>query len=77
MLSRLTDERVELGAELARAARQAMANFGIQATAHLTQTLEVVQQTAQHLGVSVGAMPQALLDAHSVSDKRGCHRTAQ
>lgn len=71
VLNRLTDERAELGAELARAARQARANFGNQAAAHLTQTLEVVQQTAQHLGVSVGAMPLALLDAHSVSIGEG------
>lgn len=71
MLNRLTDERAELGAELARAARQARANFGNQAAEHLTQTLEVVQRTAQHLGVSVGAMPQALLDAHSVSIGEG------
>lgn len=71
VLNRLTDERAELGAELARAARQARANFGNQAAAHLAQTLEVVQQTAQHLGVSVGAMPLALLDAHSVSIGEG------
>ncbi|MFI8742197.1 ATP-dependent nuclease [Pseudomonas sp. NPDC077405] len=71
VLNRLTDERAELGAELARAARQARANFGNQAAAHLTQTLGVVQQTAQHLGVSVGAMPLALLDAHSVSIGEG------
>ena len=71
VLNRLTDERAELGAELARAARQARANFGNQAAEHLTQTLEVVQRTAQHLGVSVGAMPQALLDAHSVSIGEG------
>ncbi|MDQ0589889.1 ATP-dependent nuclease [Variovorax paradoxus] len=67
VLNRITDERVELGAELARAARQARANFGNQAAAHLSQTLEVVRQTANSLGVPVGAMPQALLDAHSVS----------
>ncbi|KAF4559683.1 AAA family ATPase [Pseudomonas sp. CES] len=67
VLNRLTDERAELGAELARAARHARASFGDQAAAHLTQTLEVVQQTARSLGVSVGTMPQALLDAHSVS----------
>ena len=71
VLNRLTDERAELGAELARAARQARANFGNQAAAHLTQTLEVVRQTAENLGVPVGAMPQALLDAHSVSIGEG------
>ncbi len=71
VLNRLTDERVELGAELARAARQARENFGNQATAPLTNTLGVVQRTAQQLGISVGAMPKALLDAHSVSIGEG------
>lgn len=71
VLNRLTDERVELGAELARAARQARENFGNQATAHLTNTLGVVQRTAQQLGIPVGAMPKALLDAHSVSISEG------
>lgn len=71
VLNRLTDERVELGAELARAARQARENFGNLATAHLTETLGVVQRTAQQLGIPVGAMPKALLDAHSVSIGEG------
>lgn len=71
VLNRLTDERVELGAELARAARQARENFGDQATAHLTETLAVVQRTALQLGIQVGAMPKALLDAHSVSIGEG------
>lgn len=71
VLNRLTDERAELGAELARAARQARTNFGNQAAVHLTQTLDVVRRTAQNLGVAVGNMPQALLDAHSVSIGEG------
>jgi predicted ATPase len=71
VLNRLTDERVELGAELARAARQARANFGNQAAEHLTETLQVVRRTALDLGVEVGDMPQALLDAHSVSISDG------
>ncbi|WP_394560073.1 ATP-dependent endonuclease [Aquipseudomonas alcaligenes] len=71
VLNRLTDERVELGAELARVARQARENFGNQATAHLTETLGIVQRTALDLGIQVGAMPKALLDAHSVSIGEG------
>lgn len=71
VLNRITEERAELGAELAHAARQARKNFGNQAAIHLGQTLGVVQHTAQSLGVSVGAMPQALLDAHSVSIGEG------
>ncbi len=71
VLNRLTDERAELGAQLALAARQARANFGAQASPHLSQTLGIVQATAQSLGVAVGTMPQALLDSHSVSIGEG------
>lgn len=67
VLNRLTDEQPNLGAELARAAREARANFGNQAGAQLAATLQRVTQTATYLGVPVGPSAQALLDAHSVS----------
>jgi hypothetical protein len=71
VLNRLTEEKAELGAQLAAAGREARTNFGTQATPHLAKTLSVVQTTAQSLGVSVGAAPQALLDAHAVSISEG------
>ncbi|MGX2052887.1 MULTISPECIES: ATP-dependent nuclease [Xanthomonas] len=71
VLNRLTEEKAELGAQLAAAARQARASFGTQATPHMAATLAVVQSTAQNLGVSVGAAPQALLDAHAVAIGEG------
>ncbi len=67
VLNRLTEERANLGVELARAARGARANFGNQAGVPLAETLQVVTETAVRLGVPVGASTQALLDAHSVS----------
>lgn len=67
VLNRLTDERANLGAELAVAARAARVSFGAQAGPHLAETLQVVTTTAGTLGVPVGAGAQALLDAHSVS----------
>lgn len=67
VLNRLTEEKAELGAQLAAAGRDARSSFGTIATPHLAKTLGVVQTTAQSLGVSVGAAPQALLDAHAVS----------
>lgn len=67
VLNRLTEERANLGAELAGAARAARATFGAQAGPQLAETLHVVTQTAIRLGVAVGASAQALLDAHSVS----------
>ncbi|ETF03027.1 chromosome segregation protein SMC [Advenella kashmirensis W13003] len=67
VLNRLTDERADLGSELAGAARAARTTFGAQAGTQLSQTLQVVTQTATDLGVAIGASAQALLDAHSVS----------
>lgn len=67
VLNRLTEERADLGSELAGAARAARAAFGAQVGPQLAQTLQVVAATATYLGVPVGANPQALLDAHSVS----------
>lgn len=67
VLNRLTEERANLGAELAKAAREARANFGTQAATQLGASLKVVTETANGLGVQVGACAQALLDAHSIS----------
>lgn len=67
VLNRLTEDRADLGAQLAVAARQARANFGDQADTQLTDTLATVTQVANRLGVPVGASAKALLDAHSVS----------
>ncbi|AKA38031.1 ATP-dependent nuclease [Yersinia ruckeri] len=67
VLNRLTEERPNLGAELANAARQARTSFGGQAGAQLAATLQIVTQKANELGVPVGGSTQALLDAHAVS----------
>jgi hypothetical protein len=67
VLNRLTEERANLGAELASAAREARTNFGAQAGPQLAETLRIVTETANGLGVAVGDGAQALLDAHSVS----------
>lgn len=71
VLNRLTEERANLGSELANAARAARVAFGAQAGPPLAQTLQVVTQTAAALGVPVGANAQALLDAHAVSISDG------
>ncbi|WP_230414002.1 ATP-dependent nuclease [Collimonas silvisoli] len=71
VLNRLSDDRPNLGAELANAARLARANFGNQAGAQLAETLQIVTAKANALGVPVGAQAQALLDAHSVSISDG------
>lgn len=71
VLNRLTEERIDLGAELASAARDARARFGEQAATQLAETLKKVTETAQYLGIPVGAGAKALLDAHSVSISDG------
>lgn len=67
VLNRLSEERPELTAELARAAREARLNFGDQAGLQLGNTLRTVAQTADSLGVPTGGEVQALLDAQAVS----------
>ena len=71
VLNRLSEERTNLGAELARAAREARASFGDQAADQLENSLRIVTNTASSLGVPVGASAKALLDAHSVSISDG------
>lgn len=70
VLNRLTEERPDLGAELARAARDARNGFGGQASVQLAQTLQTVTHTSVNLGVNIG-QAQALLDAHAVSISDG------
>lgn len=68
VLNRLSDDAVQLGPQLAQAARQARASFGQAASEPLRQVLDEVNRQAQELGISVGQQgAQALLDAHSVS----------
>jgi putative ATP-dependent endonuclease of OLD family len=67
VLNRLTEEKASLGAELAKAAREARASFGSAAATQLEASLKLVTKTADELGVPVGKIAQALLDAHSVS----------
>nr|WP_269836523.1 AAA family ATPase [Rheinheimera soli] len=71
ILNRLCEERPNLGAELASSAREARTAFGNQASAQLTETLQIVTQQATSLGVPVGAQAQALLDIHAVSISEG------
>jgi putative ATP-dependent endonuclease of OLD family len=67
VLNRLTEERPNLGADLAKAAREARSSFGTAAATQLAASLKLVTDTASELGVPVGGLAQALLDAHSVS----------
>jgi putative ATP-dependent endonuclease of the OLD family len=67
VLNRVSDERADATAALAKAAREVRATFGADAKAQLAKSLAVVSATARELGIQVGPEVQALLDAQSVS----------
>ena len=71
VLNRISDERPEMSAALADAARKARATFGDLAEAQLGETLRIVEATATELGIPIGEGLKAMLDAHSVSFSGG------
>lgn len=71
VLNRICDERPEMSAALADAARTARAAFGDLAEAQLGETLRIVEATATELGIPIGEGLKAMLDAHSVSFSGG------
>lgn len=71
VLNRVSEERANASAALAKAARDARAAFGDQAQGQLGETLGIVATTAKELGIPVGENIKAMLDAHSVSFSGG------
>jgi hypothetical protein len=71
VLNRVSEERADASAALAKAARDARAAFGDQAQAQLGDTLGIVTATAKELGIPIGENIKAMLDAHSVSFSSG------
>lgn len=71
VLNRVSEERADASAALAKAARDARAAFGDQAQGQLSETLGVVVATAKELGIPIGENIKAMLDAHSVSFSGG------
>jgi putative ATP-dependent endonuclease of the OLD family len=67
VLNRMSEERADASAALAKAARDARAAFGDDAQDQLGETLKIVAATAKELGIPVGAGIRAMLDAHAVS----------
>ena len=67
VLNRVSEERADTSAALARAARNARTAFGDEAQGQLGETLSIVAATAKELGIPVGENIKAMLDAHSVS----------
>jgi hypothetical protein len=68
VLNRVSDERADASAALARAARDARAAFGDEVQDQLGETLGIVATTAKELGIPIGDNIKAMLDAHSVVD---------
>ena len=71
VLNRLSEEKPDVAAALAEAARNARATFGDLADAQLGDTLKIVAQTAKELGIALDGDLKAMLDAHSVSFNGG------
>lgn len=67
VLNNISEERADVSAALAKAARDARATFGDQADSQLGATLGIVAATAKELGIPIGENIKAMLDAHSVS----------
>lgn len=60
VLNRVSEERADASAALAKAARDARATFGDQAQAQLGETLGIVAATAKELGIPVGENIKAM-----------------
>jgi len=71
VLNKLSEERADTSAALAKAARDARLAFGDAADAQLGTTLAIVTQTASELGINTDGPLKAMLDAHSVSFSGG------
>ncbi len=71
VLNRVSEERADASAALAKAARDARAAFGGAAQDQLRETLGIVEATAKELGIPIGENIKALLDARSVSFSGG------
>ena len=71
VLNRVSEERADASAALAKVARDARAAFGDEVEEQLGETLAIVALTAKELGIPIGENIKALLDAHSVSFSGG------
>ena len=71
VLNRISEERADASAALAKAARDARAAFGDDAQDQLEEALAIVAATAKELGIPVGDEIRAMLDAHAVSFSGG------
>jgi len=67
VLTRLSDETAVSPEAFAAASRSARESFGDSVGEQLTETLGIVKESADRLGVECGDHVRALLDAHSVS----------
>jgi hypothetical protein len=71
VLNRVSEEKADASAALAKAGRDARAAFGDEAQEQLGDALQIVAHTATELGIPVGEKVRAMLDAHSVSFSGG------
>lgn len=67
LLNKLSDEKPDTSGVLSAAARDARTTFGDKAKDQLKEALDIVNKTANALGISVGSTATAMLDIHSVA----------
>jgi len=70
LLHKLSDEKADISADLAKVAREARKAFGDKAKPQVSETLMMVETAAKSLGISVGEV-SALLDSNSISFSGG------
>lgn len=71
VLNRVSEERVDSAATLAKITRDARGAFGNQAQGQLEETLGIVSATAMELGIPIGTDIKAMLDTNSISFSSG------
>ncbi|MBB3998406.1 ATP-dependent nuclease [Aureimonas pseudogalii] len=71
VLSKVSDEKVDVSSVLSRAARDARTTFGEEAAKDLASALQSVQGLSDRLGVPVGTGVTAMLDPRSMDIRSG------
>ena len=71
VLTRLANEKADASATLLQAARAARSSFADDAAEQLAETLGIVNDVANKLGIEVGATVRAELDANAISMSGG------
>lgn len=67
VLNKISEERADASAALAKAGRDARAAFGDEVQNQLVETLGIISATARDLGIPIGGYVKAMMDAYAIS----------